>query len=171
MRIHKKSLIVILFIILITALVLGTIYICYINLFIPAAADYNRATYSVVIHNNTELADINITISYGPDPNDKNLVEYAQVADLKGAEYRKINIPTDKLTTSPPYNVWVEINSSYGNEQLCVGYFGVKTGGFAVVEIGRIKNELDIKQLSESDGLYKKVYRRHRKNQEELSWF
>lgn len=135
--------------------------------FFPVQKGYNRAVYTIVLYNNTNTVQNNIKISYGD--NFEKSIEYADVNSIEQKEYRKINIPTDDPQIDPPWNVYI---SSVGKDnKICPGYFGLKTGGFEFIEINGEDDNIKFK-IELTDSLrYKIVYHRHRKNQNETSWY
>lgn len=147
--------------------------ICYTcnSYYIPSS--FNRAIYSVVIHNDTNETLNDITILYGKDNAEPNtVVEGGRMDHLKPNEYRKVNI----LTSSPsekaiaPYNVWVEIFHNGLKQNHIAGYFGKNTGGLAYFELSIKDNELIAQRIYQHEKEYKKIFQRNKKKQLELSW-
>jgi hypothetical protein len=129
--------------------------------------DYDRGTYSVLLYNNTDKEIYNIDILAG-----ENKVLFCTVDVLEPKEYKKINISThesefiDSLT--PSYNVYVR----NGNEDLCVGYFGIDTGGFELIDIDEdISGTIAFTQESHSTYRYLKYLRKHNRDQDQVSWY
>lgn len=154
-------------------LMLTVIYYAWTNLFIFIGKEFNRAVYSVVLHNDTDMVVENITISYGRNSEDPaSVFEVSQIVNLNPNEYRKVNIST----TSPseqakaPYNVWAKLVHKESIEEISAGYFGIETGGLAVINVQMENQKLVLQRVFQHERAYKKIYRRNLKNQKELVW-
>ncbi len=129
--------------------------------------DYDRGMYSVVLYNDTDKEINEIYIYAG-----SNKILVSTAYNIQKGEYRKINISTHQSdfidSILPPYNVYVKSNSS----EICVGYFGINTGGIELVNIIKNGSE-DISLILEphSSNRYIKVNRMDRKNQDIVSWY
>lgn len=135
--------------------------------------DYSRAIYSVILHNCTKEYIDNIKISYGKDINNPDsVVIYQNVNNIKPNEYRKVNIPTTIPSPNAqiPYNVWVSIENENGFTNYEAGYFGVETGGVALFEVIIKDDILKAKRVYPHEKKFKKIYKRHKNNQNELTW-
>lgn len=139
--------------------------------FSPINEDFNRAVYSVVVYNQTDQVLNNISILCGRDIKDLETVAVVgEINDLQPKEFRKINISTSNppQQADVPYNVSVVLNDFEIYE--AAGYFGMETGGLAVVSIFENEGVASLKRIYEHERLYKKVEKRHNRNQNELSW-
>ena len=137
--------------------------------FMPISDDYDRAMYSVVIHNTTNTVINDVKVYYGSDhPDHYTLQEFTQLNQINPGQYVKVNIPTKEFPMPPPYNVYLKYQQ---DELLCVGYTGLKTGGFETVEIVEMSGKNELKLLMTTDKKYKKILRRHHKNQMESEWY
>lgn len=94
-----------------------------------------------------------------------------EINDLQPKEFRKINISTSNppQQAAVPYNVSVVLNEFETYE--AAGYFGIETGGLAVLSILENESTISLKRIHESERLYKKINRRNNQNQNELSWY
>ena len=71
----------------------------------------------------------------------------------------------------PPYNVFVREAGDINNE-ICVGYFGIGTGGTELVNlILDDENNIVLEKEDHSSGKYIKLLRKDRKDQDLLSWY
>ena len=157
------------FLIILSVLIFIIFYIFYELQYMVVSDDYDRAMYSVVIYNTTNTIINDMKVYYGSDhPDNYTLQEFTQLDQINSGQYVKVNIPTKEFPIPPPYNVYL---NHAGNELLCVGYTGLKTGGFEVVEIVEKSGNIELKQLMTSDSLYKKLIKRHHKNQMETTWY
>lgn len=132
--------------------------------------DYNRAIYSVTIYNSTDIEIDGLEICAG-----ENRIPAQTVDDIQPKEYRKINIPTHESSfvdsIKPPYNVFVREAGDINNE-ICVGYFGIGTGGTELVNlILDDENNIVLEKEDHSSGKYIKLLRKDRKDQDLLSWY
>ncbi len=132
--------------------------------------DYNRAIYSVIIYNSTDTEIDGLEICAGD-----NRILAQTVDDIQPREYRKINIPTHKSefidSIAPPYDVYVRKKGDLSTE-ICVGYFGIDTGGTEVVSVLlNNKNNIVLEKEAHSSKKYDKVYRLDRKDQDLVSWY
>lgn len=141
----------------------------YDNFIFIKPSDYDRSMYSVVLHNDTNETINNISVDYYRAPDEENK-EFERISDLAGGEYRKINIPTD-IQEYGSYNVEVSLDALNGGVSCAAGYFGTETGEFAVIEIAMENNVPTLTSLPQSTREYKPLYRRHLKNQPEISWY
>ena len=139
----------------------------YDNFLFAASPSYNNAMYSVVIYNETDQVVRNVSVSYGEG---ENIVEFTKIPTLEPQQHRKVNIPTNDLPIPAPYNVSIRIETDAGTEVLKNGYFGTGTGGFDVAVITMSDGTVVLDCLPDEDKMFKKLYRRHLKNQEEESW-
>ena len=165
---NKKLIINCTVLVFITLILMSWYY--YINL-IPT--EYDRAIYSVVIHNNTNIIFDDVNILYGNSIDDINTVfHFEQLQGLEAGRYRKVNIPTKEPSKKAklPYNVYVSVKFNGCNYNLPVGHFGIETGGLAVVELELKDNTPILKRIYQHESKYKKIMRRHYRNQFELSW-
>lgn len=172
MKMSKKIFMTIIFII--SILVVINLWWVYDNTLFFKGKNYDRSVYTVVIHNNTNEVIEDITVSYGRDyAESSSIYEFSQINDLKPKEFRKINIPTvsPNESASVPYNVWITVPKGNDFITRCVGYFGIKTGGFEVIMIKNENNELLLEYIPKKERIYKQLYRRDIKNQQELSWY
>lgn len=137
------------------------------NLF-PASKDYEYDIYSVVIHNSTGKTVENIDIMYGDDSKDhKTIQHYQTIEQLPPHSYRKVNIRTTNILINPPYNVYVNVN----NQRICTGYFGIGTGGFAIINIKQSgDHDLKLEKPSQDSLMYKSAYWKDRRKQDLLYW-
>ncbi len=134
--------------------------------------NFNRAIYSVVIHNNTNMILDDIQVFYGSDINNKHsVVLFESISNIKPDEYRKINIPTDSPDAQPPYNVWLCVQIADATQTYAAGYFGEDTGGLAVFKVTTDNDVLNFQRIYQHEKIYKYIYKRNKKNQQELSWF
>ena len=164
MSIFKKGVLITLaFVAIITIIVIGLLYREY-----KISANYNRAMYSVVLHNTTERMVNGIDIYYQL-AGYSSCIEFEHIDNLTDKSYRKVNIPTN---IQPPgsYNVFVAIRTATGTMEVPAGYFGTGVGGFAVIEIKIKDEEIFMERVFESESRYKRLYRRHKKNQYETCW-
>ena len=166
------SIIMILIIIFICLVILMDIFLIY-----PPSKDYVSETFSVVVNNTTDhtISDINILYggSYDVDTGDTpEAVLYENIECIEPGQYIKVIIPTDNPSEMAglPYNVYVTMLYDGDKITAPVGYFGVRTGGFAVIEIKELNNKLELNQLSKSSRKYHRLYWKHRRHQWELSW-
>lgn len=140
--------------------------------FSPINEDFNRAVYSVVVYNQTDQVLNNISILCGRDIKDPETVAVVgEINDLQPKEFRKINISTSNppQQAAVPYNVSVVLNEFEIYE--AAGYFGIETGGLAVLSILENESTISLNRIHESERLYKKINRRNNQNQNELSWY
>lgn len=132
--------------------------------------NYVSSTYSIVVYNATGVTIKSIDVFVGD-----NRILMDTIYDISPKEYRKINISTqegeliDSIT--PPYNVYItEAENTYA--ELCVGYFGIRTGGFELVNIiSNESNKITFEKEKHSSNEYIKALRLDRKNQGLLSWY
>ena len=132
--------------------------------------DYIRSTYSIVAYNTTDITIESIEVFAGD-----NKVLLETIYDISPKEYRKINISTQESelidSIRPPYNVYIA-GSNDINTELCVGYFGIRTGGFELVNIIYDENDkIVFEKADHSSKEYIKTLRLHRKDQDLLSWY
>lgn len=141
------------------------------NIFIKPS-NYNPNIYSVVVFNDTqqELNDITISYQHAGNTDDASKTKFMNISALVQKAYRKINIPTD-IQTYGSYNVFVNINTISGNQEICVGYFGTNAGGYDIVKVLEKDGLIVLERVNQSSKEYKQLYRRHLKNQQELTWF
>lgn len=140
--------------------------------FPPYGKDYDKEVYSVVIYNQTDRVFNNISIVCGRDVKIPETVEVVgKVNDLHPKEYRKINISTSKppQRAEIPYNVSVVLED-FGIYE-AAGYFGIETGGLAMLSIVEDEDTILLNRVYKHEHLFKKVERRHNQNQNELSWY
>lgn len=159
-------------IIIVVVLLMSSILTFVIFTFPPISKNFNRAVYTVVVHNQTEKTLSNISIVCGRDIKTPKTVEVVgEIDDLQPKEYRKINILTSNRPkkASAPYNVNVVLNDF--NIYEVAGYFGIETGGLAVLLISENDGTISLKRIYEHEHLYKKINRRNNQNQNELSWY
>lgn len=166
------SIIMILIIIFICLIILMDVFLIY-----PPSKDYVSETFSVVVNNTTDhiISDINVLYggSYDVDTGDTpESVLYKNIEFVEPGQYVKVIIPTDNPSESAglPYNVYVSLTYDGGKLTVPVGYFGIKTGGFAVTEIGEANGKIELKALSKSSRKYHRLYWKHRRHQWDLSW-
>ena len=167
MKIMKKTKIILLLAFLMILLLGATFY-----MFITVSKDYNWEIYSVVVQNQTDEIINNISIFCGQDIKKPNTVEnVGTINDLQPKEYRKVNIPTSNRLSkaSVPYNVSVVLED-FGIYE-AAGYFGLETGGLAVLTISENNGVVSLNRIHEHDRLYRKISRRNNKNQSEISWY
>ena len=141
------------------------------NLIIPK--NYNRNIYSVIIHNTSKSEIHDIVVSYGRNVEDSDtLYQFCEIENLRSNEYKKINIDTTKPSEQAqiPYNVFVSIKSDVCKTYTTAGYFGKGTGGMAYVECN-IEDKPEFKRIYNHTRKYKKMLKRHYKNQYECCWF
>ena len=132
--------------------------------------DYNRAIYSVIIYNSTDIEIDGLEVCAGD-----NRILAQTVDDIQPKEYRKINIPTHDSdffrSIDPPYNVYVRVAEDI-NIEMCVGYFGMSTGGVEAVSVMLDdENNILLEKMDHSSNSYIKIYRMNRKDQDLLSWY
>lgn len=132
--------------------------------------DYIRSTYSIVMYNTTNVTIESMEISAGD-----NRVLIDTICSISPREYRKVNISTQESdlinSIKPPYNVYVALPNNIDTE-LCVGYFGIRTGGFELVNIVLdASNRIVFEEVEHSSKEYIKALRFHRKDQDLLSWY
>ena len=153
--------------------IIGFVMICIwlFNYGFVKPEDFNNAVYTVVIYNDTGYELDSIMISYQHDPNDPK-IEYTRINNISRNEYRKINIPTniEEIGTYGSFNVFVNIETIFGNQEVATGYFGTGTGGFSVEKISKENGMLVIESVSPDNLMYKHLYWRHIRNQYETSW-
>lgn len=137
------------------------------NLF-PAEKGYEHDIYAVVLHNDTEQLIENINILYGDDSIEHNTVKmFKCIETLPVDAYCKVNIKTSDIGIDPPYNVYINLN----NQRICTGYFGIGTGGFAVIDIKfAADGELNLEQKKDNSFMYKYAFWKHRREQKLLYW-
>ncbi len=139
----------------------------YDNFIFTKSPFYNHAMYSVVIYNETNQEVRNICVSYGEGD---NIIEFTRIDMLTPQEHHKVNIPTNNLPIPPPYNVSISIETDNGTKVLKNGYFSTGTGGFDVAVITMDGGDVVLDCLPDNSRMFKQLYRRHLKNQEEESW-
>lgn len=139
------------------------LWVCYNHVLIKPA-DYNRAMYSVVLFNNTSEEIHNISVLYQHGSNN-TITEVESISSLLSGSYKKVNIPTD-VQENGSYDVYVK----YNNQNVNAGYFGTNVGGFVVIEFRNVNGILTAENISSNSVEYKKLYRRHIKNQYETAW-
>lgn len=140
--------------------------------FPPIGKNFNRSVYSVVIHNQTDMVLDSIFILCGSDIKIPETVEkVGEINGLQPKEYRKVNILTSNSPPKAhvPYNVHVVLNE-FGIYEVA-GYFGIETGGLAVLSISEKDGSILLNRVYEHEHLYKKIDRRNKRNQNELSWY
>ena len=132
--------------------------------------NYNRSMYSIVVNNTTDISIDSLEVFAG-----ENRLFVQSIDDIKPKEYRKINIPTyesdfiDSIT--PPYNVYIRERNNI-NTEICVGYFGIRTGGVELVNIAyNDEKNIILEQENHLSQKYIRTLRLHRKNQNLLSWY
>lgn len=132
--------------------------------------NYNRSIYSIVVYNTTDIPVDSMEVVVG-----ENRLFFQSIDDIEPKEYRKVNISTEESefidAIEPPYNVYLrECNNI--NTEICVGYFGIRTGGVELVNIVH-NNEKNIilEQEEHSSRKYIRILRLHRKNQNLLNWY
>lgn len=134
--------------------------------------NYRRDVYSVIVFNNTDTNVSNISILVGKDANDvETITEVANIEKIAPNEYRKINIDTSNPSPELklPYNVFVKLNGKSIIET--AGYFGIKTGGMALIYVNDSSDGAVLQRVFEHDKRYKRVYKKDLKNQELMSWY
>lgn len=164
---HKYSILFILFFGILLLIVF--LYMNIINL----NQNFDRAVYSVVIHNCSNETIDNIQILYGRDADEVNsVVMIGEINNLLADEYRKINISTGSPSNNAevPYNVWVSMQQKDKIINHPAGYFGVGTGGLALFKTTNDNGVITLDRIYQHENEYKKVYKRNKENQNELSW-
>lgn len=131
--------------------------------------NYNREIYSVVIYNMTDITIDCVEVCVGD-----NRLLVQTVNDVQPREYRKINISTHESdfidSIQPPYNVYIKVPHIIDTE-LCVGYFGIRTGGVELINIiQENENSIILEKENHSSKEYIRILRLHRKNQNLLNW-
>lgn len=142
--------------------------VCFLcdNYIVPCSKNYNRSVYSVVVLNDTDVVLDDIEVLYGDNDSEHNTVQkYCTIDCVESNQYKKVNIPTDDVGIEPPYNVYISFPEKYGIDQMCIGYFGIDTGGFEIVKVSETVQGFYSEVLSSKTNEYKKIYRWHRKNQ------
>lgn len=152
------------FISILPILLIGILLWFYYNHVLIKSADYNRAMYSVVLFNNTNEDIHNISVLYQHGSNN-TITVVENISSLLSESYKKVNIPTD-VQENGSYNVYVK----YNNQTVNAGYFGTKVGGFAVIEFRNENGSLTAENIASNSDEYKRLYRRHIKNQYETAW-
>lgn len=130
--------------------------------------NYDRGTYSVVLHNKTDKEINGIDISVGA-----NKLFVTTVNNIKSGEYRKVNISThlsDFINSIlPPYDVYVK---NENGTEICIGYFGIDTGGIELISIESDEDgNTGLNQAKHSSNEYVKIRRMDRKNQKIMTWY
>ena len=168
-----KKILLIISSITVTILFVFILIVCafmYIFNIVPTADGYNRATYSVVLYNETNEIQNDIKVLYGRDSRAfDSLVLHDTVNDLKPSQCIKIQIPTSSDKVDSSNNVYISVNND--KDIVSCGYFGVNTGGFAMVKIYKQNEATLIKRLSEKEFKYKKAYFMERRQQNKLTWY
>ncbi len=132
--------------------------------------NYNRSIYSVVVYNTTDIPIDRMEVVVG-----ENRLFFKSIDDIKPQEYRKVNILTEESnfidTIEPPYNVYVREPNNI-NTEICIGYFGIRTGGVEVVNIvHNDEKNIILEKENHSSRKYIRILRLHRKNQNLLNWY
>lgn len=157
----------------ILCMVLLFVYMVWDNYLYVFTARFDRAVYSVVVYNNTDTIIDNISVSYGRDSSMvSSIVNAETVIGLLPKTYQKINIHTSEPSPNAqsPYNVWVKLTHGETTKEESAGYFGIGTGGLAVIYVSVEDGELCLQRVFEHEREYKKIKKRNSKNQEELTW-
>ena len=135
--------------------------------------NYDRTIYSVVIHNSSEFEIDDILVSYGHSLEDEStLFEFCRIDELHSDEYRKINIDTTTPSEQAqvPYNVFVSVNYGEHKTFSTAGYFGEGSGGLSYLELKIDDGKPTLQRVYEHEREYKRILKRHYKNQTESSW-
>lgn len=134
--------------------------------------NYRRDVYSVIVFNNTDTHISNISILVGKDANNvETITKVASIEKIAPGEYKKINIDTSNPSPELklPYNVFVKIDDKSAVET--AGYFGINTGGMALLYVNDSSDGAVLQRVFEHDKRYKRVYKKDLKNQELMSWY
>lgn len=164
LKVFKK--VILITVILVLIFIAFKVWWIYDNSIFIKPSDYIRAMYSIVLYNTTDdnITDISVFYQKAGDNYDTR-IEFEHVSNLSANSYKKVNIPTD-IQENGSYNVYVKI----GDQSIASGYFGTKVGGFSVIKVRKENGTLILERVFESTREYKKLYRRHLKNQFETLW-
>lgn len=135
--------------------------------------NYDRTIYTIVIHNTSEFEVDDILVLYGHSMEDEDsLFEFCRIDKLHSGEYRKININTTTPSEQAqvPYNVFVSVKYGEHKTFSTAGYFGQGTGGLSYLELKIDNGKPILQRIYEHERAYKKMLKRHHKNQFEKSW-
>ena len=135
--------------------------------------NYDRTIYTVVIHNTSEIEFDDVLVLYGHSmENEDTLFEFCRIDKLHPDEYRKININTTTPSEQAqvPYNVFVSVKYGEHTTFSTAGYFGKGSGGLSYLELKINDGKPMLQRIYEHEREYKRILKRHYKNQFETSW-